>query len=138
MKTGEVADRAGVNRQTLRYYERRGLLPEPGRTESGYRAYGPDAVSVVRFVKRAQELGFTLVEVEALLELAQGGPESCDVAHQLTRKKIAELDRKMASLQTMRHALQRLAATCSRPRAARECPLLHSIEEAAQEGARWA
>src|SRR5260221_1558413 len=127
MRTGEVADKAGVSRQTLRYYERRGLLPEPDRRASGYRAYGPDAVSIVRFVKRAQELGFTLAEVEALLQLADGGPESCVAAHELATEKIAELDRKMAGLRTMRRALQRLAATCSRPRGDRDCPLLHSI-----------
>ena len=63
-----------MNTQTLRYYERRGLLPEPERTDSGYRAYGADAVRVVRFVKRAQQLGFTLTDIEELLHLAEGGP----------------------------------------------------------------
>ena len=131
MRTGEVAESAGVNRQTLRYYERRGLLRAPDRRASGYRAYGPDAVRVVRFVKRAQELGFTLTEIEALLELAGGGPDSCEVAQQLAREKMSELDRKIASLETMHSALERLVATCSRPRAERDCPLLRSIDDAA-------
>jgi MerR family transcriptional regulator, mercuric resistance operon regulatory protein len=74
MRTGEVALQAQVNAQTLRYYERRGLLPEPQRTRSGYRAYTPDAVRVVRFVKRAQQLGFTLDDIEDLLHLSEGGP----------------------------------------------------------------
>ncbi|MGH9075039.1 MAG: MerR family transcriptional regulator, partial [Acidimicrobiales bacterium] len=74
MRSSEVAVAAGVNVQTLRYYERRGLLSEPDRLGSGYRAYGPEAVRVVRFVKRAQALGFSLEEVESLLELAAGGP----------------------------------------------------------------
>jgi DNA-binding transcriptional MerR regulator len=74
MRTMQVAQRAGVNAQTLRYYERRGLLPDPPRTASGYRAYGPEAVRIVRFVKRAQELGFSLTEIEVLLHLADGGP----------------------------------------------------------------
>ena len=69
MQTGEVAARAGVNIQTLRYYERRGLLGRPPRTASGYRRYSEDAVRIVRFVKRAQELGFTLDEAEQLLRL---------------------------------------------------------------------
>jgi DNA-binding transcriptional MerR regulator len=60
MWTGQVARRAGVNVQTLRYYERRGLLPEPARRDSGYRVYGGDAVRIVRFIKRAQEVGFSL------------------------------------------------------------------------------
>jgi DNA-binding transcriptional MerR regulator len=70
VKTSEVAAQAQVNAQTLRYYERRGLLPEPVRTASGYRDYGDDAVRVVRFVKRAQQLGFTLNDIEDLLHLA--------------------------------------------------------------------
>jgi DNA-binding transcriptional MerR regulator len=78
MRTHEVADRAGVNAQTLRYYERRGLLAEPPRSPAGYRDYPTSVVGVVRFVKRSQELGFTLTEVEELLSLAEGGPDSCD------------------------------------------------------------
>src|SRR5262252_9659941 len=76
MQTHEVAERAGVNAQTLRYYERRGLLAEPPRSPAGYRDYPPAAVEVLRFVKRSQELGFTLAEVEELLSLAEGGPQS--------------------------------------------------------------
>ena len=74
MRSAQVAAEAGVNLQTLRYYERRGLLPEPPRLESGYRAYHPNAVRTVRFVKTAQRLGFTLEEIESLLDLAAGGP----------------------------------------------------------------
>ena len=128
VRTQEVADQAGVNPQTLRYYERRGLLPEPPRQESGYRIYGDDAVRIVRFVKRTQELGFSLDEVESLLGLAGGGPENCDMARQLAQRRIAELERRIADLRVMRDSLERLAATCGLPRAERECPLLQSIE----------
>ncbi|MEN3281006.1 MAG: hypothetical protein V7607_2146 [Solirubrobacteraceae bacterium] len=131
MRTGQVAEQAGVNVQTLRYYERRGLLPEPARRESGYRVYGPDAVHTVRFIKRAQELGFDLRDAESLLALAAGGPESCDAARELADEKIAELDGRIADLLSMRESLGRLAATCTKPRAERECPLLQSIQEAA-------
>jgi Hg(II)-responsive transcriptional regulator len=133
MRTSQVAEQAGVNVQTLRYYERRGLLPEPPRGESGYRVYGPDVVRRVRFVKRAQELGFGLSDAESLLALAAGGPESCEAARELAATKVAELDRRIADLVAMRDSLERLVATCLRPRAERECPLLHSIEEAADE-----
>lgn len=126
----EVADRAGVNPQTLRYYERRGLLPEPPRRESGYRISGLDAVRIVRLIKRAQELGFSLDEVESLLELAGGGPESCDTARHLAQQRVSELDRRIAALQAMRDPLDRLLATCSLPRTEREFPLLQSIEQA--------
>jgi Hg(II)-responsive transcriptional regulator len=128
MRTMQVARRAGVNAQTLRYYERRGLLPDPPRTASGYRAYEPEAVRIVRFIKRAQELGFSLTEVEMLLHLADGGPESCDGARQLAQRKVAEIDTKIATLTAMRASLTRLIATCARPRSERQCPLLEGME----------
>jgi len=83
MQTHEVAEQAGVNTQTLRYYERRGLLTKPPRSPAGYRDYPTSAVDVLRFVKRAQELGFSLAEVEELLALADGGPDGCDAARAL-------------------------------------------------------
>jgi Hg(II)-responsive transcriptional regulator len=128
MRTAQVARRAGVNAQTLRYYERRGLLPDPGRTSGGYRTYTPEAVRVVRFIKRAQELGFTLNEIEVLLNLADGGPDHCDTAQNLAEAKVAELDGKIASLIAMRDSLSQLRDTCTLPRADRECPLLHSLD----------
>ena len=134
MRSGQVARQAGVNVETLRYYERRGLLPAPPRESSGYRAYGSDAVRVVRFVKRAQELGFNLDDVEALLELAGGGPDGCEAVQRLTGERITELDRRIADLQAMRDSLQRLLATCHRPRRDRECSLIRSIEADAVRG----
>jgi DNA-binding transcriptional MerR regulator len=123
-----VAAEAGVNVQTLRYYERRGLLDKPDRLESGYRVYRPDAVRVVRFVKGAQQLGFSLEEIESLLALAGGGPESCDAARALATGKVRQLDDKIAVLTAMRDSLNQLVDTCARPRAERACPLLHAIE----------
>lgn len=128
MRTHEVADRAGVNTQTLRYYERRGLLAEPPRSAAGYRDYPASAVAVLRFVKRAQELGFTLAEVEGLLALAEGGPDSCDEVRTLAEAHLVELDRKLVDVQRMRASLGALVATCERPRADRSCPLLAVIE----------
>jgi DNA-binding transcriptional MerR regulator len=128
MRSAQVAAEAGVNLQTLRYYERRGLLPAPPRLESGYRAYEPDAVRTVRFVKTAQRLGFTLVEVESLLDLAAGGPANCEAARVLATEKVAELERKIVNLTTMRDSLLQLIATCERPRARRECRLFDATE----------
>lgn len=128
MRSSELAEQAGVNVQTLRYYERRGLLPEPERLDSGYRAYGPDAVQIVKFVRRAQKLGFSLEEINSLLELSAGGPESCEAARELASAKVAELDQKLASITAMRGSLLRLIDTCALPRDRRECPLLHAIE----------
>jgi MerR family mercuric resistance operon transcriptional regulator len=130
VRTSEVASRAHVNAQTLRYYERRGLLPEPARTRSGYRDYGDDAVRVVRFVKRAQQLGFTLDDIEDLLHLAGGGPESCDEAKARASARVIDLQRRIDELTGMRDALSRLIATCEEPRAQRDCPILQEIETA--------
>jgi DNA-binding transcriptional MerR regulator len=131
VRTSEVAARAQVNAQTLRYYERRGLLPEPERTRSGYRAYTADAVRVVRFVKRAQLLGFTLDDIEDLLHLAGGGPDSCQEARTMARTRIADLQLRIDELSGMRDALARLIDTCDQPRAERDCPILYDIETAA-------
>ena len=130
MRTSEVAAQAHVNTQTLRYYERRGLLPQPRRTRSGYRAYTPDAVRVVRFVKRAQQLGFTLDDIEELLHLAEG-PASCDDTKTMARARIADLQHRIADLAGMRDALSRLVDTCDQPRARRDCPILYDIQTAA-------
>ena len=122
MRSGQLALRAGVNVETLRYYERRGLLDAPARLPSGYRAYDDEAVRIIRFIKRAQELGFTLAEVETLLELAAGGPDACDAAQSLAGNRIADLDRRIEMMLRMRDSLKRLVATCQRPRRDRECP----------------
>lgn len=124
MRSSELAARAGVNAQTLRYYERRGLLAEPPRSPSGYRAYPDAAVDLVRFIKDAQRLGFTLDDVGELLHLADGGPEDCASARALAEARMAELERKIGELTRMRDSLGQLVATCSRPRTDRRCPLM--------------
>ena len=127
MRSGQAARDAGVNVETLRYYERRGILQSPERRASGYREYTEEAVGVIRFVKRAQELGFSLDEVETLLTLATGGPESCDSARALATRKLDELDTKLRSIRAMQDSLQRLVATCEMPRSERDCPLLDAL-----------
>lgn len=127
MRSSQVADQAGVNVQTLRYYERRGLLPEPERSDSGYRSYPVQAVLTVRFVKGAQQLGFSLEEIDVLLHLAEGGPESCDAARALATEKLVQLERKIADLAAMRDSLRQLVATCDQTPSRRQCPLLNAI-----------
>lgn len=128
MRTSELAGQVGVNAETLRYYERRGLLREPPRTPSGYRDYPSAAVELLRFVKRAQELGFTLDEVEELLHLDAGGPEGCDAARALAEARRADLEARIADLRRLSDSLAELIATCERPRADRSCALLDAIE----------
>jgi Hg(II)-responsive transcriptional regulator len=128
MRTSELAGRAGVHPETLRYYERRGLLDEPPRTVGGYRNYPDAAVGLLRFIKRGQDLGFTLDEVEELLHLNGGGPNGCDAARALAEARKADLEARIADLQRMRDSLADLIATCDLPRADRSCPLLAAIE----------
>lgn len=129
MRSSHVAAEAGVNVETLRYYERVGLLPEPERTPAGYRSYDAGTVRVVRFVKRAQRLGFSLDEIGSLLHLAAGGPRSCQSAKRLAGERLAELDGRIGELTAMRDSLARLVATCDEAPARRECPLLDALDD---------
>src|SRR5437763_303251 len=95
LRTAEVARAAGVNVETLRYYERRGILREPPRRPSGHREYPADSVGVVRFVKRAQGLGFTLGEVAELLRLRDDRARGCAAVCAAARAKVADIDRKV-------------------------------------------
>ncbi|WP_109507226.1 MerR family transcriptional regulator [Nocardioides speluncae] len=128
MRSRELARQVGVNTETLRYYERRGLLREPPRTDGGYRDYPSAAVDLLRFIKRAQQLGFTLDEVEELIRLDAGGPDNCDSARALAEIRRADLESRIADLLRMRDSLSELIATCERPRDDRSCPLLDAIE----------
>lgn len=127
VRSGEVAAQAGVTVQTLRYYERRGLVPEPPRAPSGYRAYPAEVVATIRFVKRAQDLGFTLDEITELLHLADGGPDGCEPTRAVAESRMLDLERKISDLQRMHDSLAELIATCDRPRADRSCPLLQAL-----------
>src|SRR5712671_3871143 len=108
LRSGEVADAAGVNIQTLRYYERRGLLHEPDRTLGGHRLYPPQAVTVLRVIKAAQRLGFTLDEVADLLEVShlRAGRRTDAGLQARARVKLAEVDAKLVELTTVRDTLR--------------------------------
>jgi len=131
MRTSELADRAGVNAETLHYYERRGLLESPPRTPGGYRDYPVAAVELLRFIKRAQELGFSLDEVEELVHLDRGGPQSCDSARAVALTRKADLEQRIADLQRMSDSLGDLIATCDLPQSDRSCALLDAIDQGA-------
>lgn len=128
MRTGELAARAGVNIQTVRFYERRGILPKPSRTASGYRVYAGEAVRLIRFIKRAQDLGFTLDEIEDLLRLRNNRRSSCASVKSAARGKMAAVDAKIADLRAMKHALAVLLARCERNDGDRHCPILEALE----------
>lgn len=125
LKIGTLAERGGVNLQTIRYYERERLLPEPPRLPSGYRLFPESTVRRVRFIKRAQELGFSLAEVRELLSLRMDGP--CEDVRSLAQAKLADIEAKMRILGAMKAILQRLTKQCPGCGPASECPILESI-----------
>ena len=125
---GRLAREGQVNVETIRYYERRGLLPRPPRRPSGYRVFPPSAVRVLQFVKTAQALGFSLREIKELLSLRIQPGRSCADVRDRAEQKIAEIDQKIRTLKAMRKALMRLAAACSGRGPISECPILESLE----------
>ena len=126
---GRLAKLADVNIETVRYYERRGLLPDPPRTESGYRQYDAESVTRLRFIKEAQTLGFTLEEIQGLLALRVDKETSCaDVRHR-AEGKAADIEAKILSLQRMHAALQEMIAACALGGPEGECPFLASLKQ---------
>lgn len=132
LRTGEVAAKAGVNVQTLRYYERRGLLSEPARRRSGYRAYAPEAVRIIRFIKRAQELGFALSEIEELLHLRSDNESACSEVRSAAEAKIDDIELRIRHLRAMKRALGALVASCATEDRPRHCPILEALDDEEQ------
>lgn len=122
---GRLADEAGVNVETIRYYQRRGLLAEPDKPVGGHRRYAGDAVRRVRFIKRAQALGFTLEEVTGLLELDEA--HACAETRELAAHKLDVIENKVADLNAMRKALKRLLRECDTGSDAGACPIIHAL-----------
>lgn len=125
---GRLAREGQVNVETIRYYERRGLLPRPPRRPSGYRIFPASAVQMLRFVKSAQEIGFSLKEIKELLSLRIQPGRTCADVRNRAEQKIAEIDRKILALEAMRKALVRLKAACSGRGPVSDCPILESLE----------
>lgn len=128
MRIGQAADEAGVNIQTLRYYERRGLLSGVARRASGYREYSAEVVDVVRFIKNAQELGFALSEIGELMDLRARRDRSQLEVRAIAAAKIADIDRRIGQLEAMREELSSLVQACVKAPSARECVILEAID----------
>ena len=126
---GGLAKAARVNVETIRYYQRRGLLDEPAKPLGGHRRYTSAAATRVRFIKRAQQLGFTLQEVEALLLLEDG--QSCRETRLLAERKLALIEGRIADLTRMRRLLKELIAECAKGRRPRSCPIIATLSATA-------
>lgn len=129
MKIGELARRAAVGIDTVRYYERQGLLPAPQRLASGYRRYDETDVARLRFVRRAKALGFTLVEIRELLALSGRGEADMGGLKAAATEKLADVEAKLAELTRIRDGLRTLVAACPGHGALEQCPILNALAE---------
>jgi MerR family mercuric resistance operon transcriptional regulator len=125
---GRLAKEAGVNLETVRFYERRGLLPRPPRSASGYRLFPVEAARRLRFIRRAQELGFSLKEVGELLSLQVSRRTTSATIRARAEAKIADIQRKISSLKSMKKTLQKLTKVCDGCAPLAECPILDSLD----------
>ena len=125
MKIGQLAEQSGVHVETIRYYQRLGLMAQPPRRCGSVRRYGPDAVGRLRFIKRAQALGFSLDEVKLLLALSAG--EHCAETRALAKGKLTLVEKKISELSAMQDALTRLLGACTSGASGRGCPIIESL-----------
>lgn len=129
MKIGEVAKAAGVNIETIRYYENYGLIAEPPRTGSGYRDFPVDVIGDIQFIKRAQKLGFSLEEIKKLLAVSRDSNFHPEEVYHFTMNKVQEVEAKIQELKSMKKMLEELAGKCPRARVAKaECPIIQKLE----------
>ena len=125
---GHLAKQAGVNLETVRYYERRGLLPKPPRSAAGYRLFPTDSARRLRFIRRAQELGFSLTEIRELLSLRVSRTTTSKDIRGRAEAKIADIDAKIKSLDSMKKTLRKLTTVCDGCAPLAECPILESLD----------
>ena len=126
LSIGSLAASAGVNVETIRYYQRRGLLAEPEKPMNGHRRYTESLAKRVRFIKRAQVLGFTLEEIAGLLQLEEA--HACDETREFAVRKLRLIEGKLADLTAMRKALDKLVRECDSAGRAGACPIIHALE----------
>lgn len=126
MKIGELAATTATKVETVRYYERIGLLPPPGRTFGNYRSYGIEHLARLSFIRRARDLGFTLEAVRELLTLADDQERSCEAVDGIARAHLTEVDRKIADLMALRGELDRVIGSCSRGTVA-DCKIIDAL-----------
>jgi len=126
---GKLAKKVNVNIETIRYYERRGLIPKPRRRESGYREYSDETTKRILFIKRAKDLGFSLNEIDELCSLKIAPGTTCSDVKSKAEEKIADIDDKIKILQRMKKALFKLSKACSGKGSVNECPILEALEK---------
>ena len=126
LSRGGLAKQSGVNAETIRYYEKIGLLREPPRSEGGHRIYGNPDLRRLSFIRRSRELGFTLDQIRGLLELVDGGDYTCAEVHQRTAAHLIEVKQRLADLRKMEKVLRRMVAQCD-DKLVPECPIIDAL-----------
>ncbi|MEX2480741.1 MAG: helix-turn-helix domain-containing protein [Gammaproteobacteria bacterium] len=126
LKRAELASRSGCNIETIRYYEKVGMLPDPPRSAAGYRLYSEHHVARLRFILRARELGFSLEDIRGLLDLVDGGTQTCAEVKARTERHLADVRTRIADLKRIERVLARTARQCSGD-AVPECPVLEAL-----------
>lgn len=127
MKIGQVASASDVGVETVRFYEREGLIDAPPRRPSGYRCYPPDTVARIRFIRRAKQLGFSLADIGELLHLRVDPDCTCATIRRRAKAKIADVEGRIRELETMRDALVQITQQCEGDGPVSECPILDAI-----------
>lgn len=126
---GELADRVEINIETIRYYEREGIIPEPPRNKSGYRIYSREDITRLEFIKTAKMLGFSLQEISELLSLSVDQDSDFKEVRRRVQEKVEVIDKKIENLKRMRKILTELITACDTEKTTDRCPILKGIEE---------
>lgn len=129
MSIGALSKQSGVNIETIRYYERIGIMPAPARSSGGYRMYAPSHLKRLIFVRRGRELGFSIEELRELLRLVDGHAYTCVQIHELTLEHVASIRRKIADLRRLQSVMNEMAAQCSGDQIP-ECPIIDALFDA--------
>jgi MerR family transcriptional regulator, mercuric resistance operon regulatory protein len=126
-RVSELAEKCSVNKETIRYYEKIGLLSEPSRTDSGYRVYSDDTVNRINFIKRMQDLGFSLAEINKLLGVVDKDNERCRDMYDFVSQKIDDVQDKIRDLKRIEHMLMKLKECCPDEKSLHECPIIETL-----------
>ena len=130
-RISELANKAGVNKETIRFYEKKGLLHDPVRTDGGYRKYSRQDLERLIFIKNAKGLGFALSEIKELLEIADGEIYKCSDVRKIAEDKLEYIDNQLKHLKQLKATLAMLVSECQRTGTIRNCPIIESLSKGA-------
>lgn len=131
-RTSQLAKKAGVNKETIRFYEKKGLLRDPLRTDGGYRQYSQEDFKRLVFISNAKELGFSLAEIKELLAIADGDIIECSHVRKIAESKLNYISNQMKYLKRLKKALTRLVTECQQAKTIKHCPIIETLSQGAK------